>query len=53
MKEREFLKNKDEWLYVTKEGKVYEIERDVVLQNITFRPSWRVSLKNMELFKDA
>jgi len=41
-----FLKNKNAWLYiVTKDGKVYEIERDVVLRNTTFRPRWGVSLK--------
>jgi len=53
MKEREFLKNENEWLYVPKEGKLYEMEREVVLQNMIFRLSWIVSLKNMELFKDA
>lgn len=41
-----FLKNKNAWLYiVTKDGEVYEIERDLVLQNATFRPRWKVSLR--------
>ena len=52
MKE-ELLKNERTWLFVPKERKLYEIEREVVIQSMVFRLSWIVGLKNMELFKDA